>query len=608
MFCTKCGKELADNAKFCTGCGAQVGAAAPAVTPQAAEPVAPAEEAPAVPVSAPETPETPAPEATADAPVQPPVPPVSPAAELLTPKQKNQTLILALAVAAVAVVAAVVTFFAWIYPSYLSGAAKLEKATNQAELAMTDEDYDAAIAHYTDALALAEEGSETYIDLLVARAGAYLGAEDYDAAIDDYEDALALDADQKKVWLRLSDAYLAADDEEHARDALERGYDATGASSLRDALDELGEPVAPPSMEAPTPDDAPTASADGTIEIGGQTISLDETVISLSYCDLTDISALAQCTAVEWLDLSGNGISDISALAGLTKLESLWLDDNEIADLSPLSGLKNLTFLTLEENEFTDLSPLAGLTKLESLYLYDNDIRDLSPLAGLTSLESLTLWNTPVSDLTPLTNLKKLSYLDLDDTNVSDITPLLGMTQLETLYLSGDELPDDAWDRIAAALPQFSDMASDDTDDAGFYTDVLHIGSALYLSDDFIFEDDDGYLTGYAIDLACDIADELYWADLTDDYDFYAYDSAEEALDALYSGQVHMLILPVAAEELSAAGDLIFSDPFYAVSAAETYCVVFCDDMGALCEATSEAIADLDDIGRLDELFDAYFS
>ena len=34
MFCTNCGKEIPDNANFCHGCGAQVGAAQPQAQPQ----------------------------------------------------------------------------------------------------------------------------------------------------------------------------------------------------------------------------------------------------------------------------------------------------------------------------------------------------------------------------------------------------------------------------------------------------------------------------------------------------------------------------------------------------------------------------------------------
>lgn len=71
MFCTKCGKQCPDGAKFCTGCGAPL-------TPPAPRP-APVPQTP--PVSAPQTPPQP------PVPPAPPVPPQQPPVDVPAPEQ-----------------------------------------------------------------------------------------------------------------------------------------------------------------------------------------------------------------------------------------------------------------------------------------------------------------------------------------------------------------------------------------------------------------------------------------------------------------------------------------------------------------------------------------
>ncbi len=98
MFCTTCGKQLPDGARFCTECGAQLAAPAPAPTPAPAPAPAPV----AVPVAAAPTP--------APAPVPTPAP-------VAAPKQKKSktglivvlSIVLALALAAGAAAAIVFT-------------------------------------------------------------------------------------------------------------------------------------------------------------------------------------------------------------------------------------------------------------------------------------------------------------------------------------------------------------------------------------------------------------------------------------------------------------------------------------------------------------------
>ena len=64
------------------------------------------------------------------------------------------------------------------------------------------------------------------------------------------------------------------------------------------------------------------------------------------------------------LTLSWNEITDISALASCGKLENVWLGFNRIKDISALASCKRLRYLDVGVNQITDISVLAHFRKL----------------------------------------------------------------------------------------------------------------------------------------------------------------------------------------------------------------------------------------------------
>jgi hypothetical protein len=85
-------------------------------------------------------------------------------------------------------------------------------------------------------------------------------------------------------------------------------------------------------------------------------------LFSASYCGetcLSDISGIAGCPKLEYLNLGWNDISDISVLAGLKTLRHLDLSMNDgIVNISALSGLTNLSYVDLSWTGITTLQPL----------------------------------------------------------------------------------------------------------------------------------------------------------------------------------------------------------------------------------------------------------
>jgi serine/threonine protein kinase len=133
------------------------------------------------------------------------------------------------------------------------------------------------------------------------------------------------------------------------------------------------------------------------ITIGGQTVDVDVTELTLPSRDISDIGSLARLTNLKELYLGENNISDISALAELTNLKEISLYQNNISDISALEGLTDLEQLYLNENDISDISALEGLTDLNWLNLSYNNISDVSALKGLTNLTTLHLYENPLT-------------------------------------------------------------------------------------------------------------------------------------------------------------------------------------------------------------------
>jgi len=158
--------------------------------------------------------------------------------------------------------------------------------------------------------------------------------------------------------------------------------------------------------------------------------------------NISDISALINLTALTRLYLNINTISDISALANLTALTDLRLSSNNISDISALANLIALTDLRLQENNISDISALANLTALRTLDLHSNSISDISALANLTALRTLDLHSNSISNISALANLTALTDLGLSNNNISDISALVNLSALRFLNLHSNSISD----------------------------------------------------------------------------------------------------------------------------------------------------------------------
>ena len=143
---------------------------------------------------------------------------------------------------------------------------------------------------------------------------------------------------------------------------------------------------------------------------------------------LSDISALAACTALKYLDCS---VTRIQQLPLLPSLETLICHNTPLTDFSALVAYTALKFLDCSSCSIKIIPPLPA--SLESLNISGTQCADLSPLAACAGLRSLYCMTTPVQDLAPLATIVRLRLLDCGETLVEDLTPLLACNMLEVL-------------------------------------------------------------------------------------------------------------------------------------------------------------------------------
>ena len=126
------------------------------------------------------------------------------------------------------------------------------------------------------------------------------------------------------------------------------------------------------------------------------TARTNETRILASWGDVVnrDNEQLKYLTKIKYLDLGHNeAITDLSFVRYMPDLEVLIIAMNPLGDLTPLADCKNLEYLELFYSNTDDLSPLAGLKTLKHLNVgHCPYLRDISPIYDL-ELERFYLGN-----------------------------------------------------------------------------------------------------------------------------------------------------------------------------------------------------------------------
>lgn len=232
-----------------------------------------------------------------------------------------------------------------------------------------------------------------------------------------------------------------------AFDVLVRAYEALGREPLRLIAEAHRRHPALPSLDV-------LSYARGDYSQLSEALANPTDVRRLTLRGAGDLSALAQLTELEQLDLPNHGLASLPpALARLPKLASLNLWSNQLTAFSMV--LPKLTSVRLGQNALGELGELVHCTELQELDLLSNRIRHLpDSIRGLTKLTQLNLSGNPLEELPEaITELRALKYLALGKCPLRKYPDLSKLTQLVRLYLVGTPVPADEVARLRAALP-----------------------------------------------------------------------------------------------------------------------------------------------------------
>ncbi len=188
----------------------------------------------------------------------------------------------------------------------------------------------------------------------------------------------------------------------------------------------------------------------------------DQIVRIFVECDIADLSAVAQLTALEELNVRGGletidfsrvrhlktlAVSDraprFGSLSACPSLRVLSITDCGLPDLTPLSGLSALTELEVSEAPLKSLVGITGMRSLTRLALLQVPIGNLEGLQQATDLSELVMASVGrLLSIAPATMLPRLKMLDIDGARrVADVERIGEMTALEDLRLTSVSLP-----------------------------------------------------------------------------------------------------------------------------------------------------------------------
>ena len=101
-----------------------------------------------------------------------------------------------------------------------------------------------------------------------------------------------------------------------------------------------------------------------------------------------DLWKLKYCTDVRYIDFGhAVAVTNVEWARYMPDLEVCIVAMTSITDISPLAECKKLEFLEIFTNDVSDLSPLAELENLEYLNIGNMPITDISPIFGLNKLK-----------------------------------------------------------------------------------------------------------------------------------------------------------------------------------------------------------------------------
>lgn len=170
-----------------------------------------------------------------------------------------------------------------------------------------------------------------------------------------------------------------------------------------------------------------------------------------------DLSGLASCTSIEYLDVSSVDHSIFSAIPHMKKLKKIRFGEYISPDgLDELADLNSLEELIFEDHSTVDLKGVSKLKKLKRVTVIKSDVENISEINDCPSLKYLSIEGGmyDVFNAEDIENNTYLEELDLKIWNLMHYKSFKTMTALKKLNIVSRSLDDKQIDDLKKAMPR----------------------------------------------------------------------------------------------------------------------------------------------------------
>lgn len=141
-----------------------------------------------------------------------------------------------------------------------------------------------------------------------------------------------------------------------------------------------------------------------------------------AHCSVPKLSGLPNLARIYL-----NRINSLEGLENQQSVKEIHIEENlDLSDLSPLASCPALERLEAYRTKIHDLTPLANHPNLKSINVNHTAVTDVSPLSTIPTLELVWLYGTAVMDVSCLATLPRLNSLNLYKTRVTDLSAFQG--------------------------------------------------------------------------------------------------------------------------------------------------------------------------------------
>nr|XP_009452516.3 leucine-rich repeat and guanylate kinase domain-containing protein isoform X1 [Pan troglodytes] len=161
--------------------------------------------------------------------------------------------------------------------------------------------------------------------------------------------------------------------------------------------------------------------------------------LTLSGCNLIDVSILCGYVHLQKLDLSANKIEDLSCVSCMPYLLELNASQNNLTTFFNFKPPKNLKKADFSHNRISEICDLSAYHALTKLILDGNEIEEISGLEMCNNLIHLSLANNKITTINGLNKLP-IKILCLSNNQIEMITGLEDLKALQNLDLSHNQI------------------------------------------------------------------------------------------------------------------------------------------------------------------------